>query len=70
MMNYMMQMRQFASDLPHHTKLEMPNLSPTMEKVRFNSIHLQLMNATRSIRYFYSSILINFYYYQDHIFSI
>eukprot|EP00347_Sterkiella_histriomuscorum_P002343 403368518 len=28
-----MMMRQFASgDLPHHQKLEMPNLSPTMEK--------------------------------------
>lgn len=34
MMNNMTQVRQFASaDLPHHTKLEMPNLSTTMEKV-------------------------------------
>lgn len=33
------QMRQFASgDLPHHTKLEMPNLSPTMEKVNIKHI--------------------------------
>jgi hypothetical protein len=26
--------RSFSSNLPPHVKLEMPNLSPTMEKVR------------------------------------
>ena len=35
--------RSFASgDLPPHVKLEMPNLSPTMEKVHQNTLNNQL----------------------------
>ena len=30
----------YFSGLPDHTKLEMPNLSPTMEKVSFQALNL------------------------------